>query len=144
MPLIYFNYPTGTLSKAVRDALAEELTDIALDCEKLPTSPFVKSTVWLYFNELPSENVYHAGKSGGTKVISLEVNAFDGGLDTAAKKFLIERFTEAIRKSVGNSSEALTPVYVVLRDVLATNFGIFGKTITLKDLHNLDPNANPI
>lgn len=62
MPLIYVNYPSGALSPAVRDALAEELTDVALDCEKLPASPFVKSTTWVYFNELPPEQVYHGGQ----------------------------------------------------------------------------------
>ncbi|MBD2100955.1 hypothetical protein [Leptolyngbya sp. FACHB-261] len=35
----------GILSPAARDALAEELTDVALECEKLPTTPFVKSTI---------------------------------------------------------------------------------------------------
>ncbi len=66
MPLIYITYPTGMLSHAVRDTLAEELTNIALDCEKLPASPFVKSTTWIYFHELPSGHVYQgSGKDLG-------------------------------------------------------------------------------
>jgi phenylpyruvate tautomerase PptA (4-oxalocrotonate tautomerase family) len=67
MPLIHVYYPTGALSLPARDALADELTNVALDCEKLPTSPFVKSTTWIYFHELPSEHVYHGGKPRGHK-----------------------------------------------------------------------------
>lgn len=144
MPLIYVNYAAGTLSLAARDALAEELTDVALECEKLPASPFVKSTTWVYFNEFPSDRIYHGGKPGGTKVISLEVNAFEGGHDETSKQLLVERFTQAIRKYAEISQEALAPVYIVLRDVPTTNWGVFGGTITLDELRNPNPNAKPI
>ncbi len=84
MPSIHVHSPAGTFSDAARDALAEELTVIALESEKLPMTPFVKSTAWIYFHELPPGHVYHGGKPGGTKVVSLEVNSFKGGLDEAA------------------------------------------------------------
>lgn len=144
MPLIYVNYAAGTLSPAARDALAEELTDVALECERLPTTPFVKSTVWVYFNELPSDRIYHGGKPGGTQVISLEVNALEGGHDETSKQLLFKRFTQVIRKHAEIPQEAIAPIYIVLRDVPATNWGVFGGTITLEELYNPDPNAKPI
>lgn len=93
MPLIHVHYPAGSLTTVARDALADELTSVALDCENLPATPFVKSTCWIYFHELPSDHVYHGGKSGGTQVISLEVNAFEGGLGPNGKIMLFKRLT---------------------------------------------------
>ena len=66
MPLIYVNSPEGTFSDSTRDALAEELTVAALESEGLPTTPFVKSTTWIYFRDHPASHVYHGGKPGGT------------------------------------------------------------------------------
>jgi phenylpyruvate tautomerase PptA (4-oxalocrotonate tautomerase family) len=80
MPLIYVSCPDATFSAAAKDALAEELTSLALAAERLAATPFVRSTVWIYFHEYPAATVYHGGKSAGTKVISLEVNAFQGGM----------------------------------------------------------------
>lgn len=144
MPLIHFRCPAGTFSRPTRDVLAEELTDIALDCEKLPATDFVKSTAWIYFHELPAENVYHGGKPGGAKVISLEVNAFEGGLDDAAKQAFIERFTAAIRKHTGIAPNAVAPIYILFRDVPASNWGVFGNRITLDELRAPDPAAKPV
>ncbi len=89
MPLIHVSAPTGMFSNAARDLLAEELTVIALESEKLPMAPFDKSTTWIYFHELPPGLIYHGGKPGGTQVISVEINAFEGGLDQAAKLSLL-------------------------------------------------------
>jgi phenylpyruvate tautomerase PptA (4-oxalocrotonate tautomerase family) len=144
MPLIHVICPIGTFLKSARDALAEELTEIALDCEQLPATSFVKSTLWITFDELPSENVYHGGKPGGTKVIAVEVNAFEGGLDDAAKQGLIERFTAAIRKHAGIAQDAVAPVYILFRDVQASDWGVFGRRITLDDIRTPDPAAKPI
>ena len=139
MPLIYLNYPVNTLSLEARDKLAEELTIIGLDCENLPATPFIRSTVWLYFNEFPSSHVYHNGRPGGTPVISLEVNVFAGGLDESAKRMLFERFTRAIRQHTDLTIGAGAPVYIVVRDVPPANFGVSGGTTTLDALRHSDP-----
>jgi phenylpyruvate tautomerase PptA (4-oxalocrotonate tautomerase family) len=93
MPLIYINCPENTFSAAAKDALADELTTIALAAEQLPDTPFVRSTVWIYIHEYPAATVYHGGKLAGTRVISLEVNAFAGGHTNASKQVLIYQFT---------------------------------------------------
>ena len=93
MPLIYLNCPANTFTNEAKSELANEITTIALKIEGLPNTPFVRSTVWIYINEYPAANVFHGGLSVGAKVISMEVNAFKGGLDRSAKRNLIEHFT---------------------------------------------------
>ena len=144
MPLIYLNTPEAIFTANARDALAEELTMIALESEQLPTTPYVKSTTWIYVKEYAPTHVYHGGKSGGTGVISLEVNAFEGGLDAQKKESLITRFTAAIKKHAGIADGALVPVYIILRDVSTLNWGVFGDTIQLDDLRNPPADAEPV
>jgi phenylpyruvate tautomerase PptA (4-oxalocrotonate tautomerase family) len=136
MPLIYVSCPDATFSAAAKDALAEELTSLALAAERLPATPFVRGTVWIYFHEYPAATVYHGGKSAGIKVISLEVNAFQGGHDVASKQVLIQQFTEVIRRQTGIAQGDLVPVYIIFLDVPESDWGVFGATITLHDLYN--------
>ena len=143
MPLIYINAPKGTFTRAAQNALAEEITNDALHGEKLPTTPFVKSTTWIYVREYDEDMVYHGGKPGGTKVISLEINAFEGGLDASAKSTLMAQVTESIRKHAGITGDVV-PVYIIFRDVPDINWGVFGGPITLSALQNPDPDAKPI
>lgn len=144
MPLIYINYPAGTFSKEKQNGLADKLTTIALDAEQLPDTPFVRSTTWIYFREYAEGMVYHGGKTEGRNVISIEVNAFKGGFDTAAKQKLFAGFTEAIREAAGLGTDDLVPVYIVLRDVPPENWGVFGQTISLNDLRHPPENAEPV
>ena len=144
MPLIHVNMPSGTFSSAARDLLAEDLTVIALESEKLPMAPFDKSTTWIYFHELPPERIYHGGQPGGTKVISIEINCFEGGLDETAKLSLYKRFTDAIRKHAGIPKDARAPVYIVLREVQPINWGVFGGTTRIEELRVAHPDEAPI
>ena len=88
--------------------------------------------------------MYHAGKSGGTQVISLEVNAFQGGHTVSSKQALIERFTEAISRHAGIAAGARVPVYILLRDVPESDWGVFGATTTLNELHHPPADAVPV
>ena len=65
----------------------------------------------------------------GTNVISLEINAFQGGHTAAYKQVLIQEFTEAIRRHAGIAQGALVPVYILFRDVPESDWGVFGATI---------------
>lgn len=139
MPLIHVYLPVGTLAANVRDHLAEELTAIALEVENLPTTPFDKSAVWIYFHEVLEGAVYHGGKPGGTRVITVDVNAFEGGHDNSAKRLLYQRFTEAIGKHLGSPEGARVPVYILLRQVHDTNWGVFGRTTTIHEVRTPHP-----
>lgn len=144
MPKIFVTCPEGAFSREARDELAGRMTDIALECEELPGTPFVRSTVWIYFRELAAGYVYHGGAPGGTHVVSVEVNAFEGGLDASGKTQLIERFTDAIGTAAGMPPDGRVPAYIVIRDVPAANWGVFGRTVTLDELRNPDPDVQPI
>ena len=144
MPLIYFNCPEGTFNQQVKTKMASELTEIALDIEKLPKTDFVKSTCWIYFNEYSKKNVYHGGSNTGTNVISLEVNAFKGGLDKVKKKEFISKITSTIHSYLDLKEDVLTPVYIIFRDIETQDWGVFGNTIELKDLKNPSINTPAI
>ena len=144
MPLIHVHSPAGTFSDAARNALAEELTIIAREAEKLPLYPFGNSTAWIYFHELPPSHVYHGGQPGGTRVVSLEVNAFEGGLDEAAKRSLYARFTDVIGQRAGIAPGARVPVYIVVREVNPVDWGVFGGTTNIEELRAAHPEKEPI
>ncbi len=144
MPLIYINYPKGAFPENALDSLVDEITTIAGECEKLPKTPFVRSTTWAYVKEYSPEAVYHGGKPGGTKVISFEVNAIYGGFDAEAKKELIARFTSAVKKHAGIPAEERAPVYILIREVPAQNWGWAGEPIVLDALRNPPADAKPV
>jgi len=64
MPKIIVHSPVGTFDAAQRHSVAAELTDFAIECEALPASPFVKSTVWTYFNEYAADACAVGGREG--------------------------------------------------------------------------------
>jgi phenylpyruvate tautomerase PptA (4-oxalocrotonate tautomerase family) len=144
MPKIYINCPEGTFTTKAKELLAEELTSLAIELERLPDTLYVRSTVWIHLNEYPAGNVFHGGKPGGTKVISMEVNAFNGALDTATKGVLIEKFTALIGKHAGTPDGELIPVYIAIRNVHEDDWGIFGKRIRLQDIYNPPADRKPI
>jgi len=144
MPKIYINYPEGAFPENAIDSLADEITNYAPEFEKLPDTPYVRSNIWIYAKEYAAKRVYHGGKAGGTKVISFEVNVIEGGLDAEAKKQFIAFLTDSVRKHAGIPPEERVPVFVLIRDVPAQNWGMFGKPVTLDALRNPPANATPV
>jgi phenylpyruvate tautomerase PptA (4-oxalocrotonate tautomerase family) len=138
------NYSEGAFSQKSLHALAEEMTTIGVECERLANTPFVRSTTWIYAHEHPVQTVFVGGKSMGTKVVSLEVNVFEGGLDDHAKNQLIERLTSAIRNHGGIKPDTRVPVYIVIREVAPSNWGVFGDRITLESLRTPPADAKPV
>jgi len=105
---------------------------------------YVRSNIWIYANEYAPERVYHGGKAGGTKVISLEVNVMEGALDADAKKDFMAFLTEAVSKRAGIPPQQRAPVFVLIRDVPGYNWGMFGKPVTLDGLRNPPLDAKPV
>ena len=143
MPLIYIHYPEGTFTAEALDTLAAQLSKDGGDLEKLADDPFVRSTTWVYAHEYPTTRIYHGGKSGGTKVITVELNALQGGFDVLVKEELIKRVTAAVAKAARLEGDIL-PVYVVLRDVPPQNWGFSGKPLTFDDLRHPPEGAKPL
>jgi len=144
MPKIFMSYPEGAFTRDAIDSLADEITADAPSLEKIPDTPYVRSNIWIYAREFAAERVYYGGKSEGTKIISFEVNAIEGGLDAEAKKQMIAFLTGVVRKYAGIPPEERVPVFVLIRDVPAQNWGMFGKQVTLDALRNPPNDAIPI
>ena len=144
MPLIHISAPAGTFSDPDRDRLADNLTTITLTHGGLPLTPFVRSTVWIYFHEFASTHVYHGGQPGVTPVISVEINAFQGGLNAATKPAIIRDVTDVITRAARLPQDAPAPVYILFRHIPADDWGVFGSTITLDELRGSDPDGLPL
>ena len=144
MPKVFINYPEGTFSAHALEALAEDITTIGRECEKLPDTPYVRSNIWIYAREYGSDKVFHGGKPRGTKVISLEVNVVEGALGGHRRKELIARLTEVVGKHAGIPAQERNPVYIVIRDVPPKSWGMFGEPITLESLQNPPADAKPV
>ena len=144
MPLMYVNYPEGALTQSAVDDLAMQLTELGRQAEKIPKTPYLFSTTFVYFRPYPKGLVFHGGKSEGTNVVSLEVNAYEGGIDAAAKKEFVKKGTAVIATALGLSGDQLQPVYIIFRDVPDINWGFFGDVISINDLLTAPPEKEPV
>ena len=141
MPLIYMNYPEGAFAADSLSALAEKLTTIGMEAEKEPDTPSMRSANWLFAHEYTPDKVFVGGKPDGSRVITLEISLFRGGVDDLAKEEMISRVTEVVRQHLGLTITDRAPVYVLIHEILPSNWGVFGGRITLSDLRN-PPDAN--
>jgi phenylpyruvate tautomerase PptA (4-oxalocrotonate tautomerase family) len=57
---------------------------------------------------------------------------------------MIAFLTEAVRKHAGIPSGERISVFVLIRDVPASNWGMFGKQVSLDALRNPPSNALPV
>ncbi|MDR5740183.1 tautomerase family protein [Caballeronia sp. LZ016] len=119
--------------------MAAELTIFALECESLPQSAFVKSTVWIYFNTYASDAVFMAEKPATVKIISAQIYVVQGGLNDESKLKLIRGATQILGRHAGNA--ARMPVYLVIHEIPETNWGIFGELGNLGALRASDAHA---
>lgn len=136
MPLTYMNFPKGAFTEDSLAALAEKLTTIGMEAEKEPNTPSIRSANWLFANEYGPDKVFVGGQPDGSKVVTIEISVFRGGLDDLAKEEMIARATEAVRQHVGLTVGDRAPVYVLIHEVLPSNWGVFGGRITVSDLRN--------
>jgi phenylpyruvate tautomerase PptA (4-oxalocrotonate tautomerase family) len=137
MPKLMIHSLEGTFDAVARQHIAAELTELALDCEALPKSAFVRSCVWTYFNEYPADAVFMGGESAYLKLVTLEVKALVGGLHEAGKRRLVKEATEIFGRQIGNAGRV--PCWVVIREIAASVWGIFGRNGDLKALRTSAP-----
>ena len=142
MPLIKMHFPEGSFTSKALDTLAAQVSKDGGDLEKLADDPFVRSTTWVYALEYDPAKVYHGGKPGGTKVITIELSALQGGFDAATKAELIKRVTDAVAKAAGLTGDIL-PIYVLLHDVPPQSWGFSGKPLSFEQFQNPPVGAKP-
>lgn len=139
MPKIIIHSPKGTFNASVRRDVAAALTELALDCEQLPPSPFVKSTVWIYFGEHTADAVFMGDQAATWKIVTLQIYVIKGGLDDDGKRKLIEGATVIVGRYSGTI--APVPAYIVIHEIEESNWGIFGKNPDLAALRASSPDA---
>ncbi len=142
MPKLIIHSAAGTFSAADRQRIAGALVVLGLDCERLPHSPMVRSTVWTYFAEYQADAVFMGDEPARFAVVTLQIYVLAGGLDGSGKRKLIEGSTAILdRRPTGTS---VAPVYVVINEVAEENWGIFGRQADLAALRASAPDAPPI
>ncbi len=67
MPKVFLHYPEHTFQAEALASLAGELTTIGLACEKLPGTPVVRSTVWVFAHEYRSTEAFIGGATSSQK-----------------------------------------------------------------------------
>jgi phenylpyruvate tautomerase PptA (4-oxalocrotonate tautomerase family) len=139
MPKMIIHSPGGTFDATSREKLATALTELGLACESLPDTAFLRSTVWIYFNEYAADAVFMGGKPATAKVISMVIYVLEGGLDAEGKKRLISGATDLLGQHAGLNGRV--PAYVVIREVPESNWGIFGEQGSLSALHAMPPDT---
>ena len=142
MPKLIIHSPAGTFDAPNRQRVAGALTTLGLDCEALPFSPMVRSTVWTYFADYAAEAVFMGDEPARLPVVTLQIYVLAGGLDDAGKRKLIEGATAILDRRPDGTSVA--PVYVVIHEVPEENWGIFGKQADLAALRASAPDAPAI
>ena len=90
MPKMIIHSPAGTVD---RQRAAGALMALGLDCEALPHSPMVRSTVWTYFTDYPADAVFMGNEPARLPVVTLQIYVLAGGLVDAGKRRLIEGAT---------------------------------------------------
>jgi len=142
MPKLLIHSPAGTFDAADRQRIAGALMGLGLDCETLPPSPRVRSTVWTYFADYAADAVFMGNEPARLPVVTLQIYVLAGGLHTAGKRKLIEGATAILDRRPGGTS--IAPVYVVIHEVAEENWGIFGKQADLAALRASSPDAAAI
>lgn len=89
-----------------------------------PDTAFVRSTVWIYFNDYRPDRVFMGGEPATAKVISLVFYVLKGGLDADGKRRLIEGATDLLGRHAGLTGRI--PAYVIIREVPESDRGLFG------------------
>ena len=142
MPKLVIHSPAGTFDAADRQRVAGALTALGLDCEGLPPSPMVRSTVWTYFADYRADAVFMGDEPARLPVVTLQIYALAGGLDGTGKRRLIEGATAILDRRPDGT--AIAPVYVVIHEIAEENWGIFGTQADLAALRASAPDAPAI
>lgn len=142
MPKLIIHSPAGTFDAADRQQIAGALTKLGLDCEDLPQSPMVRSTVWTYFAEYQADAVFMGDEPAWLPVVTLQIYVLAGGLGCTGKQRLVEEATAILDRRPNGT--AIAPVYVVIHEIPEENWGIFGKQADLATLRASAPDASAI
>lgn len=98
----------------------------------------------IYTHAYPEDHVYHGGKPGSSKFVTLNINVMQGRYSAATKSELIRRTTEAIDEHGNLPKGEPRRVYVLIREVAEANLGFDGKSIDLEVLRDPPTGLAPL
>src|SRR4051812_42045925 len=107
MPKLFVHSTEGTFTSDARAAVAEELTDLGIACEKLARTAAVRAGVWVTFSEYSPASVFRGGRPATGSTIVLEVFALEGGLDAASRTRLIADGTRILAAHAKSSEDVV-------------------------------------
>ncbi|MFL0358477.1 4-oxalocrotonate tautomerase family protein [Curtobacterium flaccumfaciens] len=129
---MFVHSTAGTFTAGARAAIASDLTDLGMDCEKLAKRDEVREGVWVIFSEFEVDFVFRGGVPAPSSTIVLEVFALEGGLGPTDKTRLIGEATKILQTHASGS--ASTPTYVVINETPESDWGMLGKPVRLAAL----------
>jgi phenylpyruvate tautomerase PptA (4-oxalocrotonate tautomerase family) len=144
MPIMHLSYPEGAFTRDSLDALAVQLTQDATALEKFPSNDWVRSTAAIYAQAYSEGQVYHGGKPGGSRFITLDVSVIQGGYSASTKTELIKHATDAIEEYGDLPKGGPRRVYVIIREVAEANLGFDGKSVDLEVLRDPPAGLEPL
>lgn len=142
MPKIIIHAPERTFDAAGRQRIAAELTELALECEKIPKSPFAKSNAWIYFNQYAADAVFMGDQPAYRDIVSVQIYTIEHGLDDESLARLREGATALLERHA--KPEGRAAVHMVIHEIPARNWGSFGKPANLAALRTSAPDAPSI
>jgi phenylpyruvate tautomerase PptA (4-oxalocrotonate tautomerase family) len=144
MPIMYLSYTEGAFTHDGLDSLAKQITQDAIELEKLPWDDWVRSTTLIYSHAYPPAHVYHGGKPDGNKFIALDINDIQGGYSATTKTELIQRVTGAMERYGNLPKDEPRRIYVLIREVAEANMEFDGNNIDLEVLRNPPAGLMPL
>lgn len=107
MPMMTVQYPTGTLDRAQKDVLAEDLTRVILEIEGGADTPEGRYIAWVRFQPINVEDWYLGGVSDKTYEAAagrwlIELNVPEGSMDQERKTDCHKAITKAVLKVRGH------------------------------------------
>lgn len=130
MPKMFVHSRQGAFSAEARGQVAAALTDLGIDCERLAHTEQIRKGVWVIFTEHAPDSVFSGGEVAPSPNTAVIAYAIQGGLDDDAKQKLIAGATAIINTYIASSDDQ-TPVYVGIIEVPETNWGMYGKRVSL-------------
>ncbi|MCZ3380560.1 tautomerase family protein [Rhizobium sp. AG207R] len=130
MPKMFVHSSKGTFSPEARSKVANSLTNLGIECERLLDSEKIKRGVWVFFSEHDSDSIFSGGEAVSTPQIALVTYAIRGGLDEETRKVFITEAT-AILSQHADPAQTSTPTYVVIQETPEVDWGMYGKQVDL-------------
>ena len=124
MPKMFLSAPAGTFDETARKALAADLTELGINCERLADKPSVRDAVWVFFHDYPAGYAFNGGAAAMSAIVTLVTYSLRGGLDGEAKTRFVREATALIGR-LGEIGEPV-PAFVLINEINPQDWGMFG------------------